>query len=124
MTHFITIVLTRTGTENEANKLLLQYSECAENPAEIKMEYARIGGRWNGAIVTEDEFNPGAPWIENNSCPAERLIAWNFETFAIITPDGEWYDGEEPTRETWQDEATALYEKYRECVAVLADCKI
>lgn len=99
---------------DDEENVLTTYNEKA------RWDWYEIGGRWG------DE-------IKGSICPASELPK-DFSAFAIVTPDGEWHEEGKmgwwaivlnAKDETgWQIEQAALFEVYKDCLAVLVDCHI
>lgn len=85
-----------------------------------KWDWYEIGGRWDGEI-------------KNNVCPISELPK-DFTCFAIVTPDGEWHENGKmgwwaivinPKDEIgWELEQAALFETYKDYIAVACDLHI
>lgn len=79
-----------------------------------------VGGRWDGVI-------------KNNICPISELPK-DFSAFAIVTPNGEWHEEGKmgwwgivinpKDEDGWQLEQAALFETYKDCLAVACDLHI
>lgn len=105
-----------------------------------KWDFWRIGGRWDGEIKEAPRqsdnglnFSKEHEALENNVCPVSKLPK-DFSAFAVVAPDGEWHEKAKmgwwaiqinPKDEAgWDLEQAALFETYKDCVAVACDCHI
>lgn len=106
-----------------------------------KWDWYRIGGRWDGVIrnidVESDDggFNFGSQHetLEMNTAPVSEILENKIVPFAIVTPDGEWYERGNMgwwgmfsnEKDDWEEVATQVLEKYAEgYVGVGVDCHI
>lgn len=94
-----------------------------------KWDWWSYGGRWNGALKgkVEDDgdggfnFDPQYRQLSNNYSVMNEIVD-DFLPFAIITPDGEWYEKGEmgwwgivsDEKEDWKDIGKGVLDKYRD----------
>lgn len=138
MSHFLTLVLVGCAEPDPARKsheLMMPYFEADEdNPsAQAKCDGFVIGGRYDGIIWGKEQHYNLSPTefqkrygfdvvkTENNICPISGLVD-DLVAYAIITPDGKWYDREDKTDEEWLQEFQQMLKQYQDCVVVAIDC--
>lgn len=138
MSHFLTFVLVEReegDPERRADELLWPYfdDDRADRNSEPKCDGFTIGGRYDGQIygappmynLTPTEFQKryGLDVVK----PADNIraaadVPEDLVPYAIVTPQGEWFDCERKDREVWKTEARELLERYREFLVVAIDC--
>lgn len=136
MSHFLTFVLVgpeETDVEHKAYDLIDPYFEGSARRIEAKYDGCVIGGRYDGQIfgaeamynLTPDEFQRryGLDVVKarNNIRPASE-VPEELVPYAVVTPDGDWFDCEGKDWESWRDEAAELLRKYEDHFAVAVDC--
>lgn len=88
-----------------------------ENPMGY-WDWYSIGGRWTGLIDGYDpDIAPVTACIERKTVP-----------FVVVTPDGKWNtmrawrtEEEEKDEAKWAEEVLSLYERHKQCIAVVVD---
>ena len=100
------------------------------NPAG-KWDWHQIGGRWNGWLHDRDCKQSK---LADNIASVEQVIDRQKFTFALVTPEGEWFergtmgwfgaviDGK--TDDQWHTEAEAILRRYMDHSIVLVDAHI
>lgn len=140
MSHFLAFVIVgreETDVEGKAHDLLDPYFDSSGigisgNPL-AKCDGFSIGGRYDGQIfgaLPMYNLSPGeyqqrygldvvkpASNIRPASAVPKTLIP-----YAIVTPEGEWYDCEHKDRADWKAEAARLLERYADYLVVAVDC--
>lgn len=138
MSHFLTFVLVERDApdvERRADELLWPYFDdgSTNRNSEPKCDGFTTGGRYDGQIY-------GAPPMYNLT-PAEFQVRYGLDVvkpednirsaaevppdlipYAIVNPEGEWFDCEQKDREVWKTEAAELLERYRDYWVVAIDC--
>lgn len=140
MSHFLTFVLVG-GVEADAaaraDELLRPYF-APDGPYSLESPDAKcdgyvLGGRFDGQLF-------GAP-PEYNLTPAEFQARYGFDKlkdennvrrasevpgglvpYAVVTPEGVWFDCERKERAAWAAEVGALLRRYADCSVVAFDC--
>jgi hypothetical protein len=152
MSHFLTLVLVGGAEPDPARKsheLMMPYFEFdvdnddeddedgeddEDNPlTKAKCDGFVIGGRYDGAIWGKEQHYNLSPTefqkrygfdvirTDDNIRPISELVD-DLVAYAIITPDGKWYDCEKKTREEWLQEFQQILKQHQDCVAVAIDC--
>lgn len=104
-----------------------------------KWDWWRIGGRYDGRVrdldvVSEDNgFNFGEQHetLELNTAPVSLILEKDVVSYAVLTPDGQWYERwdnryclDKPI-EMWRNEFRSILERYKDgYVGVGVDCHI
>jgi len=98
MSHFSVVVFTKTGKEDEVERLLAPYDENGEWFADgSRWDWWVIGGRWDGVLLGlepidgQNGFNFGGEFhtlVRNSAKPS--AFSADFRPFAFVTPDGMW----------------------------------
>jgi hypothetical protein len=140
MSHFLTFVIINreeADVAQKAHELLYTYfagdlADILTNP-KLKYDGFIIGGRYDQQIfgaapmynLSPDEFEKryGMDVVkaENNIRPASE-VPKELVPYAIVTPQGEWFDCENKDRESWRSEAEELLKIYDDCLVVAVDC--
>jgi sensor domain CHASE-containing protein len=138
MSHFLTFVIVSRAEADVAQKahdLLFPYFDraIAANKPRAKCDAFIIGGRFDQEIygvepmydLTPDEFEQryGMDVVkaENNIRPAAE-VPKGLVPYAVVTPEGEWFDCENRDKERWRVEAEALLQRYANYLVVAMDC--
>jgi hypothetical protein len=125
MSHFVTLVLVdsktpREDVEDEVHRLLAPYDEDGE--------WFREGSRWDRWMIG-GRFTG---WIDPGDIA--RASEVHKTPFALITPDGRWYEAgrmgwfdrvsDEKDEDEWQLKARALIGEHPDAWAVVVDCHV
>lgn len=138
MSHFLTFVLVsqeEVDVQQKAHDLLWPYfvSDLANRNPKSKCDGFIIGGRYDQEIFgVEPMYNLTPPEFqkrygmdvvkpEDNIRPAAE-VPKELVPYAIVTPDGEWFDCENSDKEDWRAEAEGLLQRYRDYLVVAVDC--
>lgn len=140
MSHFLTFVIVgreEADVEQKARDLLKPYFDregagVSGNPL-AKCDGFTIGGQYDGQIfgalpmynLSPEEYQQryGLDVVKplDNIRPAKE-VPRTLVPYAILTPEGEWFDGEHQERARWRREAAGLLEKYADYLVVAVDC--
>ncbi|MFI0354352.1 hypothetical protein [Actinomadura sp. 9N407] len=92
-----------------------------------------VGGRYDGIIWGKEQHYNLAPdqyqarygmdvvRPDDNVRPVAELVP-DLVAYAVITPDGRWFDRAGKSSQAWSDEFTALLAEHKDRVAVAIDC--
>jgi hypothetical protein len=92
-----------------------------------------IGGRYDGVIWGKEQHYNLSPTefqkrygfdvirTEDNIRLISELVD-DLVAYAIITPDGKWYDCEKKTKKEWLQEFRQMLKQHQDCIAVAIDC--
>ncbi|HWN09422.1 MAG TPA: hypothetical protein VNO50_09195 [Pyrinomonadaceae bacterium] len=138
MSHFLTFVLVEpeaSDVEGRADELLWPYfvSDLGYRNSKSKCDGFTIGGRYDGQLYgAEPMYNlTPARFQERYGLdvvkPADNIrraseVSRDLVPYAIVTPDGEWFDCEQKDRERWATEAGEIMDRYRDHLIVAIDC--
>lgn len=138
MSHFLTFVIVsreEPDVEQQAHDLLYPYfdRDLAASKPRAKCDAFIIGGCYDQEIygvepmhnLTPDEFEQryGMDVVkaEDNIRPAAE-VPKGLVPYAVVTPEGEWFDCENKDEESWKVEAEALLQRYANYLVVAVDC--
>jgi hypothetical protein len=138
MSHFLTIVIvdpTEPDPGKKAEELMFRYFKVDDdNPSpEAKCDGFVIGGRYDGAIwgkeqhynLKPDEFQRryGLDVVKSadNIRPLSAFVP-DLVSYAVITPDGQWYDEAGKSSEEWVQKFRSILEQHSGKLGVAIDC--
>jgi hypothetical protein len=138
MSHFLTIAIvdrTEPDPGKKAEELMLPYFEVDDNNPwpDAKCDGFAIGGRYDGAIwgkeqhynLKPEEFQHryGLDVVKStdNIRPLSTLVP-DLLPYAVITPDGKWYDQADKSSEEWLQEFGSILEQHSGKLGVAIDC--
>jgi hypothetical protein len=104
----------------------------------FKYEQAKACNGCNGCQGTGKTLKWTLEPSNADQMPLENLLLddpeqmKSFIPFAIVTPDGKWYEKGNmgwfaivsDAKDTWKEEALELLKQHRDCVAIVVDCHI
>lgn len=140
MSHFLTFVIVgreEEDVERKAQDLLYPYFDrdsagVSGNPR-AKCDGFRLGGQYDGQIfgaepmynLKPDEYQQryGMDVVK----PADNIRAASevpktLIPYAIVTPEGEWFDCEQKDATRWRSETEELLRRYADYLVVAVDC--
>jgi hypothetical protein len=139
MSHFLTFVIVsreETDVEQKAHDLLYPYFDSeiyASSKSKVKCDGFIIGGRYDQEIygvepmynLTPDEFQQryGMDIVKakDNIRPAAE-VPKGLVPYAVVTPEGQWFDCEDKDKQSWREEAEELLHRYANYLVVAVDC--
>ncbi|MGI9404814.1 MAG: hypothetical protein ACR2O4_00460 [Hyphomicrobiaceae bacterium] len=137
MAHFLTVVIVGANVpapvELAENFMRAYFSPDLALSPDAKCDGYTIGGRYDGMLfgkeqnynLTPSEFESrygfDAVRQEDNAWPVAGVIS-DILPFAVIAPDGAWFDRDNKPDEQWRKESLAILEEYPDHLAVAFDC--
>lgn len=140
MSHFLTFVIVgreEADIEQKARDLLDPYFDregagVSGNPI-AKCDGFIIGGQYDGQIfgapplynLSPDEYQQryGMDVIKpGDNIRRAAEVPQTLIPYAIVTPEGQWFDCEHKGRAEWKSEAARLLERYADYLVVAVDC--
>ncbi|WP_430535939.1 hypothetical protein [Listeria rocourtiae] len=90
-----------------------------------KWDWYQVGGRWSNHLTLKDGTTADTAKIENLNLPIK-------ETFALLTPDGDWHERGKmgwwaivtDTNHNYSEEYNKLILKHEDCFVTIVDCHI
>jgi hypothetical protein len=143
MSHFMTLVLVDEAEPDpvaRAEGLMAAYwgseffdEETGCRLAHVKCDGFVVGGQYDGVIWGKEQhynLKPGdyqrrygldVVRPEDNARPVSRLVP-DLLPYAVITPDGEWFERDRLSEQAWRDEVRSLLDRNATRMAVAIDC--
>jgi len=139
MSHFLTFVIVsreEADVEQKAHELLYPYFDreiYASSKANVKCDGFIIGGCYDQEIFGvepmynltpadfEQRYGMDVVRAADNIRPASE-VPKELVPYAVVTPEGEWFDCEKKDKESWRVEAEEFLQRYANYLVVPVDC--
>jgi hypothetical protein len=139
MSHFLTLVIvdpTEPNPGEKAEELIMPYFDPGEDDIpslQGKCDGFVIGGQYDGIIWGKEQhynlhpeeykrrYGLDVVQVEDNICPISAIVP-ELLSYAIVTPDGKWYDRKGKSDGQWLQEFRSLLRQHQEKMVVAIDC--
>jgi hypothetical protein len=107
--------------------------ETGRRLAHVKCDGFTVGGRYDGVIWGKEQHHNLRPAEyqrrygldvvrpEDNLRPVPELVP-DLLPYAVVSPDGQWFDREDTSEEVWREAVRSLLARYADGMAVAVDC--